>query len=235
VIGDSQGRRSAVADKPGSNERLSAASPEMLAAPAISPPRRRRQPRLLALAVAMMVLGALGAVWAVTAFGGRVSVVAVAGEVRYGEVVERADLVEAQIASDAALAPVPFAQVDELVGMIAATDLLPGTLLTRDQLTSEQLPPEGSRLVGVAVPSGQLPATQLRPRDEVLLVPVVVAEGGGSVDGLPSPYLAVVVAIGPVGADGTRVIDVLVDDLDAVDVASRSAVRGLAIVLVSRG
>ncbi len=224
-------RRTDVADK----RRLTEASPDMLAAPAMKAPRRRRQPRLLALAVATMVLGALGAVWAVNALGARVSVVAVAEEVRYGEAVERTDLVEAQISADEALSPVPFADVAELVGMFAATDLLPGTLLTRDQLTRDQLPPDGSRLVGVAAPPGQLPATQLRPRDEVLLVPVAIADGSGSDEELPSPYAGIVVAVGPVGVDGTRVVDVLVDDADAAAVASRGAVGGLAIVLAGRG
>lgn len=228
-------RAAGVTDKSASKGRLAAASPEMLAAPEMKPPRRRRQPRLLAMAVALMVLGALGAVWAVNALGERVSVVAVAGEVRYGEVVESGDLVEAQIAADDALSPVPFSEVDELVGMIAATDLLPGTLLTRDQLTREQLPPDGSQLVGVAAPSGQLPATTLRARDEVLLVPVIIADGSGSEEGLPSPYEAIVVSVGPVGVNGTRVVDVLVDDRDAAAVASRSAALGLAIVLASRG
>lgn len=230
-MSSSNGRRANVADK----ERLKDASPEMLAAPEMKAPRRRRQPRMLALAVATMVLGALGAVWAVNALGERVSVVAVAEEVRYGEVVERADLVEAQISVDDALSPVLFADVNDLVGMIAATDLLPGTLLTRDQLTRDQLPPEGFRLVGVAAPAGQLPATELRPRDEVLLVPVSTADGSDSEEALPSPYEGVVVAVGPVGVDGSRVVDVLVDDQDAAAVASRGAAGGLAIVLAGRG
>ena len=234
-MSDSGNGRVSVTDKSKGGKRLTAASPEMLAAPTMAPPRRRRQPRLLATAAVLMVLGALAAVWVVNAIGERVSVVAVAAEVRYGEVVERGDLVEAQFSVDEALSPVLFSEVDELVGMTAATDLLPGSLLTREQLTREQLPPDGSQLVGVAVPSGQLPATPLRPRDEVLLVPVIIADGSGSAEGLPSPYEGVVVTVGPVGVSGTRVVDVLVDDRDAADVASRGAASGLAIVLASRG
>lgn len=207
----------------------------MLAAPRLAAPRRRRQPKLLALAVALMVLGALGAVFAFTALGERTSVIAVASEIPYGQVIERSDLVEAQIAAEPALEPLPWSDVDDIVGLTAATDLFPGGLLSAGQVTSEQLPPDGMQLVGIEVPSGQLPATPLQPRDEVLLVPIVVTEGGGQADGLPEPVEATVVAVGSVGVDGSRVVDVLVEDDGATDVATRGSVGGLAIVLTGRG
>ncbi len=197
-------------------------------------PRLRRQPKFLVLALVLVLLGALGAVWLVSALGDRASVVAIAAEVTYGDPIAREDLVEAQVSADPALQPIPWSDVESIVGMFAATDLLPGSLLTRDQVTGDQLPPAGMQLVGVGVPMAQLPATPLLARDEVLLIPVAPIEGEAS-PGQQSPIEATVVRVGPVDVAGARVVDVLVDDSDGATVAELSAGGLLSIVLVRRG
>src|SRR3712207_9124081 len=63
-------------------------------APVLPPPRRRRRPALLALAVAMVVLGALGAAYLATSLGETSSVIAVAREVPQGRAISASDLVE---------------------------------------------------------------------------------------------------------------------------------------------
>src|SRR4051795_9692438 len=75
-------------------------------APALPPPRRRRRPALLALALAMVVLGALGAAYLATSLGQTSPVIAVAREVPWGTTITAADLVEARVSVDAALAPI---------------------------------------------------------------------------------------------------------------------------------
>ena len=207
--------------------------PGLSRAPTLSPPRRRRRPALLALAVAMVVLGALGASFVATSLGQTTSVVALARAVPWGQTVTDADLVEARIAADPALSPIPYADRDEVIGLIAATDLTVGSLLTREALTDERFPPPGQHLVGVAVTTAQLPVTPLRSGDEVLLVPMVsegVAPAAGAA--APGPVQATVANTGPVGVDGLRVVDVLVDDADGADVAARAAAGLVVIVLV---
>ncbi len=219
-------------------DRVSNAAPvpaQPAPAGALPGPRRRRQPKFIALAVVLVLLGGLGAVYLVSALGQQVSVVAVAAQVTYGDPITREDLVEAQMMADPALQPVPWSDVDSIVGMFAATDLLPGSLLTREQVTGDQLPPDGMQLVGVGVPAEQLPATPLLARDQVLLVPVVPADGGAAPEGQPNPIEATVIRVGPVGVAGTRVVDVLVDDSDGPTVAGLSAGGLLSIILVSRG
>src|SRR4051795_12550087 len=90
-------------------------------APALPPPRRRRRPALLALALAMVVLGALGAAYLATSLGQTSSVIAVAREVPWGQTITAADLVEARASVDASLAPIPYGQRDQVLGMVAAT------------------------------------------------------------------------------------------------------------------
>ncbi|SNR79338.1 SAF domain-containing protein [Blastococcus mobilis] len=204
-------------------------------APALPPPRRRRRPALLALAVAMVVLGALGAAYLATALGQTSPVIAVAREVPWGQQITAADLVEARVSADPALQPIPYAERNQVVGMVAGTTLTPGSLLTREALTDQPLPPPGQQLVGVGVSAVQLPATPLRPGDDVLLVPVA---GGGdagesAASGTPRTVEATVVQAGSPGTDGLRVVDVLVDAADGPDVAARAAAGLIAIVVVA--
>ncbi len=68
--------------------------PPLHKAPTLPPPRRRRRPALLALAVAMVVLGALGAAYLASSLGQTSSVIAVARPVPWGETITAADLAE---------------------------------------------------------------------------------------------------------------------------------------------
>src|SRR4051795_13582812 len=86
-------------------------------APVLPPPRRRRRPALLALALTMVVLGALGAAYLATSLGETSPVIAVAREVPWGQQLTAADLVEARVSADPALTPIPYAQRDQVIGM----------------------------------------------------------------------------------------------------------------------
>src|SRR3954451_22143046 len=85
-------------------------------APVLPPPRRRRRPALLALAVTMVILGALGAAYLATSLGRTSSVIAVAREVPWGQTLTAADLVEARISADPALQPIAYAERDQVIG-----------------------------------------------------------------------------------------------------------------------
>ncbi len=212
----------------------STAANRLSRAPVLPPPRRRRRPALLALAVAMVVLGALGAAYLATSLGQTSPVIALAREVPWGQTITAADLVEARIALDPALKPIPYGDRDQVIGLVAATTLAPGSLLTRDALTDQRLPAAGQHLVGVGVSAVQLPTTALRPGDGVLLVPVAAGSApAGDQAGAPGVVDATVVRAGTPGTDGLRVVDVLVDAADGPDVAARAAAGLIAIVVVA--
>jgi hypothetical protein len=202
-------------------------------APVLPPPRRRRRPALLALAVSMVVLGALGATYLATSLGQTTAVIAIAREVPWGQTLTAADLVEARISADPALEPIPYVDRDQVIGLVAVTSLRPGSLLTRDALTDQRLPAPGQQLIGVGVSLVQLPTTPLRPGDDVLLVPVAARSAPATTEGAPSVVEATVVKSGPPGTDGLRVVDVLVDAADGPDVAARAAAGLIAIVVVA--
>ncbi|SDG04205.1 SAF domain-containing protein [Blastococcus aurantiacus] len=208
--------------------------PPLPKAPVLPPPRRRRRPALLALAVAMVVLGALGAAYLATSLGQTSPVIAIAREVPWGQTITAADLVEARIPVDAALEPIPLAQRDQVIGLVAATTLTRGSLLTRDALTDQRFPAPGQQLVGVGVSPVQLPTTALRPGDDVLLVPLVAGSAPtAGVTGASQVVEATVVETGSPGTDGLRVVDVLVDSADGPDVAARAAAGLIAVVVVA--
>ena len=222
-------------EQPRPSRAAPAAASGLSRAPALPLPRRRRRPALLALALAMVVLGALGAAYLATSLGQTSPVIAVAREVPWGQTITGADLVEARVPADPALAPIPYDERDQVIGMVAATTLVPGSLLTREALTEKLLPPAGQQLVGVGVSAVQVPASPLRPGAEVLLVPVAVSGAGGAPtpSGTPPTVAATVVRSGSPGVDGLRVVDVLVAAADGPDVAARAAAGQIAIVVVS--
>ncbi len=206
-------------------------------APLLPGPRRRRRPALLALAAAMVVLGALGAAYLATSLGQTSAVIAVAREVPQGQTITAADLVEARVSPDPALTPIPFGDRDQVIGLLAATTLTQGSLLTAEAVTAERLPPPGQHLVGVGVSAMQLPTTALRPGDQVLLVPVAEDTAPSTTPdttagAAPPEVPATVVGAGSPAPDGLRVIDVLVEAAEGPEVAARAAAGRIAIVLV---
>src|SRR3954449_7729074 len=103
----------------------SAADNGLSRAPVLPPPRRRRRPALLALAVTMVILGALGATYLATSLGQTSPVIAVAREVPWVQTLTGADLVEVRISANPALQPIPYGDRDQVIGLVAATTLTP--------------------------------------------------------------------------------------------------------------
>ncbi len=140
----------------------------------VTPPKvvrqRRMRPGLLGLAVLLIALGGLGAAFAVTSVRTTGTYLAVARPVEVGRTVGADDLVPVQVSGGAGLSPVPAAQRDEVVGKRAKVSLVPGTLLTLDQLTDAPLLGPGQQQFALGLEPAQVPARKLHPGDKVLLV-----------------------------------------------------------------
>lgn len=203
-------------------------------APVVTAPRRRRSRGLIALGVALMATCGAGAVTVFNSSSDLQPAVGVAAEVPFGSMITEGDLVQIQVHPDPAVHAVAWDQRAQLVGQRAATDLLPGSVITGEAVGRASIPAPGQSLVGVAVKTGQLPATPLNPRDKVLLVPTESAVGGDPGAG-GSTIGGTVVVVGDVDGSGVRVVDIEVPGGEAGQLAAQASAGRIAIVLQPRG
>ncbi|MFV0428371.1 MAG: SAF domain-containing protein [Arachnia sp.] len=182
--------------------------------------RGRRSPKLVALGVVLVALGALGAAalysWAVD----RESVIVMARDVARGSELTRDDVTVMELAADSPAETIPASKIDSLVGQTALTDLPSGAFPAPRHLGKQTIP-AGSSLVGLLLTPGQLPVTTIPVGATVSLVPIDGAE--------PSPTRAVVAAAPRLSDDGFGyVVDVIVDNADAPRIAALAATGQLA-------
>ncbi|MFD8416904.1 SAF domain-containing protein [Streptomyces sp. NPDC059650] len=193
-------------------------------------PRRRRRPVVVGAGLALAAVGALVAVWQVDAAGNRVSVMALAHDVKAGEVVKASDLIAAQVAPDPALAPVPVTHSKDIVGKVAAADLHKGSLVTDASVSATAGAAKGKDTVGILAKPGQLPARSLRAGDAVIVVNTPAENADPKAAGqktTPDSIPAVVVLVSSPDANGAVVVDVAVSGTDSSSLAVWAA-RGTA-------
>ena len=197
-------------------------------------PKGRRRPGLITAGVALAMLGALVAVWLVTSAGDRTDVVMLARDVPYGATLTSDDLVLTAVAVDPAVATVSADDAASLVGQVAATDLVAGSLLAPGQVTASAPPGPDEVLVPLPVSAERLPASGLTAGDRLLVVdtPSAAADPPSTT---PESFAATVVRLGAPDLNGVSVIDVVVAKTDGPALAARAATGRFALVLQSHG
>jgi hypothetical protein len=130
--------------------------PPMVRAP--SAPRDRK-PALAALGLLLVLVGALASVYLQQRAGDRVGVAEISKRVPQGQVVTARDLSEVLVAVDSSISYVTWAQVQRgaLSGYTARTDLVPGTLLVGQMLTTALPLAAGQEVVALALKDGEYP------------------------------------------------------------------------------
>jgi hypothetical protein len=140
----------------------------------------------------------------------------------------------------AGLQPIPADERAQVIGRRAATQLFPGTLLTRAQLTDQVFPGRGQQLVGIELKPAMLPARTLKSGDAVLLVIVPpaslagVAEPQASTQATPPSIKATVSSSSAPETNGNVRVDVAVAQVDGPLVAAMAAAGRIVIVLTNR-
>jgi hypothetical protein len=153
-----------------------------VAAPA-GPRERRVRFGHLALAVALVVVGALGTATLVVAVSARGEYLALARDVEYGARIAPEDLAVIRIGNPPGLRAWPAREIGRAVGNYATMPLAAGTLLTGAHVTDQRFPAAGQVRLGVTLASDRLPAQRLRPGNLVLLVDT--GDPGGGDPGSP--------------------------------------------------
>jgi hypothetical protein len=188
--------------------------------------RRRRSSRLMLVGVLLGTLGALLGWFAYTQATQQSPVVVLARAVPYGQPIALADLREVAIPSDTGLNTIAWAEVDGVIGRRAATDLYAGQPLPAEAVSAEPVPAPGQAVIGVPVAPGQLPATSLEPRDEVLVI---------SSENVAPTVRATVLRVGAADTAGQRTVDLLVQE-GVVGSLARAAIDDhVLLVLVAEG
>ncbi len=199
---------------------------------------RRRSPWAIGMSVALIAAGGVGGAVLLEASGQRTSVVTVVRQVPAGQEITERDLGEASVALAPGLKPVPADERETVVGKRAAVGLVPGSLLSRSQVTEASLVAEGEQVVPVGLKPALWPATELAPGQRVQVV--WVPGEGGTGEQQPAedrrPVTARVVKVGsPSPSSGVAVLDVAVAAEDGPVVLAWSASGNAALALDAGG
>lgn len=202
----------------------------------LRPLPRRRRPAMIALAVVLIGAGILGGAALFRSVNHQVEVLLVRSPVPAGSVVTAADLTTASVAAGPGIKLIPARQESQVVGLVAATDLQPGSLLASSDLTTSLPPDAGQMLVPIAVKPSVLPASGLAPGDHVF---VVWAPSGSSNTAAatfqPRNFNAVVEAVTRApDQDGLDVVDLLVPSPSGPILAKEAATGSIALTVTSR-
>lgn len=131
-------------------------------------PSRERKPALAALALVLIVGGALGAGFLVLRSGQRVPAIEVTQQVGAGEKIPRSALQEVQVAADTGVQYVDWAYAQNVAQDYAATMIPAGTLLSKAMVAPAGSVLSGREVLGLALKDGQWPS-QLTVGDHVAI------------------------------------------------------------------
>ncbi|MFD9982075.1 hypothetical protein ACFWZJ_17050 [Streptomyces massasporeus] len=210
-------------------------------------PPRERKPALAALAVLLILVGALGVTMLVLQVGNRVEVVKVTKEIQAGESVGD-NVTSVMVAADDSINYVKWDQLTTLKTLKAKSTIYSDTIVMGQMFAKKASLPAGKASVGLALKEGTYPA-DLKAGD--LVSAYRVSTNGSSSNGSDSDSGSGGTSASGGGAlvDNARVntvavdddatvstgnlsITVLVDQADAAALASAAAANQVAIVRV---
>ena len=210
---------------------------------------RERKPALAALAVLLILAGALGATVLVTRAGNRVGVVEItAGRIAAGQNINASQIAEVMVADDSSVQYVLWSQRGDLVQKYrTAVPVVQGTLLVGPMLTTAPAATSGKLIVGTSLKAGQYPPGLTQGDTvEVLRVgsPDSSANGSGSGSGttqsannastLPGTILSQTATVESASGDssGNMSVSLMVNQSDAPALAQAASAGNVALVLV---
>lgn len=210
-----------------------------VAAPA-GPRERRVRFGHLALAIALVVVGALGTATLVTLVSARGEYLALAREVAFGAELTREDLVVVRISNPPGLDPWPASEIGRAVGNYATMPLAAGTLLTGAHVTDQRFPAAGEVRLGITLPGDRLPARPVRAGNLVLLVDTGSPASGDQTAPTPRTWQGTVLEVADDRSAGLlsggrseeTTIDVIVSSRDAPTIATLAANNQLAVAVL---
>ncbi|TDB86487.1 hypothetical protein [Actinomadura sp. 7K534] len=206
---------------------------------------RERKPALAALAVLLILGGALASAYLVMASGERVSAIRIAQPVAAGQQIPASALEEVQV-GDTGIQFISWSERAKVTRHVAAVRLVRGALLTNSMIVAENAPEDGRLVVGLALKPGQFPSGGVEVGRHVTLYAVGTGQNGGPRAGTVLSADAIVIGIAGNGGSGgefggTRLssdqtsIDVAVPPSDAPQVTQAASAGAVALALIPDG
>ncbi|TMQ91313.1 hypothetical protein ETD83_31475 [Actinomadura soli] len=209
---------------------------------------RERKPALAALALLLILGGALASAYLVMASGERVSAIRIAQPVAAGQPIPASALEEVQV-GDTGIQYLAWSERAKVTRHIAAVPLVRGALLTNSMISPADAPSSGRLIVGLALKPGQFPSgadVGLSVGRHVMLYAVGGATNGGPRPGTVLSQDAIVVGMsgddgGSGGLGGTRLrseqttVSVAVPPADAPLVTQAASAGTIAVALIPAG
>jgi hypothetical protein len=204
-------------------------------------PPRERKPALAALAVLLILVGALGATMLVLRAGERIEVVKVTAEIPAGESVGD-KVTSVLVAEDESINYVLWEQRDTLKQLKAKSTIYKDTIVMGQMFAEGQGLPAGKAAVGVALKEGQYPS-DIKAGNTVAVYNVDAPSGSNNDDSAASASSGgllvdnakiqlVAEESDATVSTGNLSLTLLVDQADAAAVAKAAAAGAVAIVHV---
>ncbi len=146
-----------------------------------TPPAKNRRPLVAAASAGLVCLSVAAFVSLYSSAQHTNSVLVAARTIPEGQVIAKADLHAVDAATPSAVATVPTADANTVIGHRSAVTVPAGALLVAADLVTGSSVPSGDAIVGVALKDGEFPPAGLAPGQQVLVV-----ETFGSSASLPS-------------------------------------------------
>lgn len=195
------------------------------------PPKVRRRPVGILLAVVLAAAGAVGAGVAWSATSNAQVVLVAAQTIPRGTVIDADDLRRVRVGAGNGLDAMPGDEATTVVGKRAALDIAVGSSISPDAVTDAVVPPAGQSVV--AVPLTTEPGTPLVPGDKVRVV-VTPTTPESEPGGLPDFADGEVVTVHVAPASKQTVVDVLLPHDDALALTGGLATGTAQLILDTR-
>ncbi|WP_405907150.1 MULTISPECIES: hypothetical protein [unclassified Streptomyces] len=147
-----------IQERTGAGNHRSAAPVQPAMGERLPAPPRERKPALAALAVLLILVGALGATMLVLRAGDRIEVVKVTKDIQAGESVSASNTTSVMVAADTGIEYVEWSALDTLKTYKAKSPIYAGTVVIGGMFTKTESIPAGKASVGLALKEGQYPA-----------------------------------------------------------------------------
>ncbi|WP_326754179.1 hypothetical protein OH738_16900 [Streptomyces hirsutus] len=147
-----------IQERTGAGAGRSAAPAQPAVGDRLPTPPRERKPALAALAVLLILVGALGATMLVLQVGDRIEVVKVTKEIPAGQSVSGGSVESVLVVEDPEINYIPWTQLDTLKELKAVSTIPANVVAVGEMFGDEAKVPDGKSVVGLSLKEGQYPA-----------------------------------------------------------------------------